>query len=414
MGMTLPGMVEGSSILTTEYPDRWRKMSVGFQQYEGKWEANAQLGWNTLAMKATKGIPNRSMNVMDWGLLEEIGGHEPGSYEKNPERVYLDFQLACGACFNDQWIPENPLTMTQSGYDSSKEREATTGAEEIIRDGMKIDSPEAAAEHMEQFVFPKLAGELEEAGKYVSEKVTTLIDTQVHIQELFGMNMLKVPYSRGFQHKPCLRYRLYGYENYFMAYALFPDLMARDFKLQGDLAAKKNAIAAQAIVEGGLPRLIRLDHDMADSRGTLVDIKSLDEIWFPQFARSIQPFLDAGVRLIWHYDGNLMEMVPRLLECGLNGFQGFQYEDGMDYEKICKMTDRDGNSLLIEAGVSVTTTLPLGTKEDVVKEMKWLVENGPAVGLSLGESSSLAPNTNHENVKTLIEGLKFYRENGRG
>ena len=27
-------------------------------------------------------------------------------------------------------------------------------------------------------------------------------------------------------------------------------------------------------------------------------------------------------------------MVPRLLEIGLRGFQGFQYEDGMDYELI--------------------------------------------------------------------------------
>ncbi|MDA0335862.1 MAG: hypothetical protein O2782_11905 [bacterium] len=46
--------------------------------------------------------------------------------------------------------------------------------------------------------------------------------------------------------------------------------------------------------------------------------------------RSIEPLVQAGVRLLWHCDGNLMEMVPRLLEAGIAGFQGFQYEDGMD------------------------------------------------------------------------------------
>ncbi len=41
----------------------------------------------------------------------------------------------------------------------------------------------------------------------------------------------------------------------------------------------------------------------------------LDRLWFPHFARSIQPLLDADVTMIWHCDGNLMEMVPRLRAC---------------------------------------------------------------------------------------------------
>jgi uroporphyrinogen decarboxylase len=153
---------------------------------------------------------------------------------------------------------------------------------------------------------------------------------------------------------------------------------------------------------------------MADSRGTLVDIKSLDRIWFPQFARAIEPFLAAGIRLIWHCDGNLMQMVPRLLEAGLGGFQGFQYEDGMDYEKIVRMKDRDGNPLFIIAGCSVTRTLPHGTSEDVKRELKWVVDKGPPVGLMLGATSSIAPNTNRDNVLTFIEGLKYYQKHGRG
>ncbi len=150
-----------------------------------------------------------------------------------------------------------------------------------------------------------------------------------------------------------------------------------------------------------------------DSRGTLVSIRSLDEIWLPQFARAIQPFLDAGIRLVWLCDGNLMQMVPRLIECGIGGFQGFQYEDGMDYERICRMTDGDGNGLFIIAGVSVTRTLPFGTVADVRTEMRWLVDNGPSVGLMLGPSSSIAPGVPHENLLAFVEGLHYYRQHGR-
>jgi hypothetical protein len=261
--------------------------------------------------------------------------------------------------------------------------------------------------------FPRLRQRIAETDIESQAAVDALVAREMEVQQLFGPNLLKGPYANGFQQFPTFRYGRYGYSHYFMAYALFPELMARDFELQASLALKLNTLAARAIVQGRLPRLIRLDHDMADSRGTLVDIRSLDRIWFPQFERAIQPFLRAGIRLIWHCDGNLMQMVPRLLACGLGGFQGFQYEDGMDYEKICRLTDRDGNPLFIKAGCSVTTTLPYGTPADVRRELKWVVDNGPRVGLLLAGTSSIAPNTNRENILTFIEGLNYYQQHGR-
>ena len=106
-------------------------------------------------------------------------------------------------------------------------------------------------------------------------------------------------------------------------------------------------------------------------------------------------------------------LVPRLLEAGVAGFQGFQYEDGMDYMRICRMKDRNGGGLVIWAGVSVTRTLPHGTTGDVRNEIKWLVENGPQTGLFLGASSSVAPGTNRANVKTMIECFDHLRRHGR-
>ena len=85
----------------------------------------------------------------------------------------------------------------------------------------------------------------------------------------------------------------------------------------------------------------------------------------------------------------------------------------MDYEKICKMKTRDGGDLFIIGGVSVTTTLPHGKPADVQRELRWLVENGPPVGLMLGCSSSIAPGVPIENLRTLIEGFRYYREHGR-
>jgi hypothetical protein len=41
-----------------------------------------------------------------------------------------------------------------------------------------------------------------------------------------------------------------------------------------------------------------------------------------------------------------------------------------------------------------------------------MVENGPPVGLFLGGSSSIAPGTNRENIRAMMEGIRYYRENG--
>jgi len=378
--------------------------SEGYGEFAGRWERNAQLAWDTIALKPTDGISCWMLNIMEWSVLERLAGAKPGDYEREPERVYRDGQLRGGVGFIDQWIPRNPLTIGSHGYEAGKRRTATEGLEQIVLDGRLMDSPEAVAAHLGQVEFPRLRAQIAAP----DAAPDALIAREVEVQKHFGTAMLKGPYD-GFQEFPRFRYYDYGYANYFMAYALYPELMEEDFRLQADLAVKRNAAAARAIVDGGLPRLVRLDHDMADSRGMLVDIKTLDRIWFPHFARAIEPFLRAGIRLIWHCDGNLMDMVPRLLECGLGGFQGFQYEDGMDYEKICRLKTRDGDGLFIIGGVSVTTTLPLGTPADVRRHLDWLVEKGPKVGLMIGVSSSIAPGVPWANMQALVEGLAYYR-----
>jgi len=347
---------------------------------------------------------------MEWRMLDRLAGMPEGSYKKDPVGTYRQMLVECGICMVDQWTPTNPLSMRARGYEADRERTATTGAEEIIVDEIRIEEPEDVVAHLEKYVFTGLEAAITTYDENAA--VAEMLEHEARIQAEMGDTILKAPYMQ-LAGIPGFAYVQYGYANYFMAYALHPEVMEKHFSLSADLCILKNRAGARAIQEGELPKYIRLDHDMADSRGTLVDIKSLDKIWFPHFSRCIKPLLDADITLIWHCDGNLSQMVPRLLECGLRGFQGFQYENGMDYEKICKMKDLDGNDLLIIGGLSVTTTLPLGTPEDARKQMKWLVDNGPKQGLFLGVSSSITPGVPWKNLEALRDGLKYYREHGR-
>jgi len=363
---------------------------------------------DTILRKGTVGIPTAWVHVMEHGHLDRIAGVAAGSYRRDPDTVYLAAMKNIGTNMLDQYIPTNPMEMGDRGYETPL-NSATTGAAEIRRDGMLIDSPESVVEHLERFVFPRLHDAI--ANFDEPAVLDIVMKHELTQQELFGESMLKTGY--GFAKIPGLDYGTYGYEHYFSAYALYPEVMEQHFSLQADWALLHCTAAAKLYERKLLPPLFRLDHDMADSRGTLVNIASLDRIWFPHFARCIAPLVNTGIRLIWHCDGNLMEMVPRLIDAGVNGFQGFQYEDGMEYKKICAMKTRDGDSLFIWAGVSVTRTLPFGKPRDVKDELAFLVENGPRTGLMLGASSSVAPGVPWENIQTMIEGFAHYRMYGR-
>jgi hypothetical protein len=369
---------------------------------------NAQLALDTIHQQECKGIPSWMLHLMEHRYIERLAGLPEGSYQRDPDRTYLAMQQTVGTCLLDQWIPRNPLEMGPCGYEG-REKGATTGAEVITLNGIAINSPEAVIEHMERVMFPYIQDQIVHFDE--DQRVKEILAQEDRLQQVLGPSILKTGYA--FISFPCLYYFQYGYEPYFSAYALYPEVMERSFSLQADLALLNNKAAARAYTEGKLPPLNRLDHDMADSRGTLPSIASLDRIWFPHLARALEPLVKAGIRLIWHCDGNLMAMVPRLLEVGISGFQGFQYEDGMDYQRICALRARSGQELLIFAGVSVTRTLPFGAPQDVKDEIDFLVANGPKRGLFLACSSTVAPGVSWENIRTLVDGLAYYRVHGR-
>jgi len=371
---------------------------------------NAALALAAINREPTKGIPAFMMHIMEHTIIERLAGTPEGSYKKNPNEIYLRMQKNIGVCMIDQYIPTNPLSMDTAGYLGASGN--TTGAEKIYADGMPIESPEDAAEHMEKYTIPGLKHAIDTFDENTeNEIINTVIRHETDIQNEFGPEILKTGYGQ-ISFPPFL-YGNYGYEYYFSAYALYPEIIDRVFTLWGELSYLRNKAVVKAYKQADLPLYHRLDHDMADGRGLLVDVKTLERAWVPAFIKAISPAVEADFTLLWHCDGNLMRLIPYLLEAGVNGFQGFQYEYGMDYPYICNLKSKNGKSMVIEAGVSVTRELPMGTPDDVKKQLQELVEYGPKTGLFLCISSSCVPGTPYKNILAAVEGIKYYKDNGR-
>ncbi len=365
-----------------------------------------------IAGENLSGYPTAGVHILEHSELNRLAarnGMKDADYEKNPVEVYRRAKREIGVSMGDQWIPLNPMTMGSRGYIGG-EKGATTGAEQIEVDGMLIGEPEDVVEHLERFEFPRLE---KKAAEFDLEARVREIGLSEYNQQMeMGLDILKTGY--GFIDFPKLAYTRYGYVNYLCAYALYEDVMARHFKLQAELQRKNNEAAARAYRRYSLPKIFRLDHDMTDSRATLVNLKSLERFWFPQLVYALEPVLaGCDVRLIWHCDGAISSMVPGLIDAGIRGFQGFQYEDGVDFARLCRMRDRDGRPLFMRAGVSVTVTLPGGSPRDVRAEMDRLVDVHGDTALVLGVSSSVTPGVPSANIDALIEGFRYYRTHRR-
>lgn len=360
--------------------------------------------WLGLSQSPADGLPSWILNVMDTHWTEDLLGEPRGSYWSDPAGFTARQHQAVQTAFCDQFITQDPR-MSEEGWETPQKQLV------LERDGIRIDSPEAVCEHLERVAWPRLqeaiAGFDENAAVIRAQYVRGLREKQARLDPV-----LALPYE-DLQAKPGLQYYTYGYEQYFMFYALYPEVAEQTFRLEADYAERHNALLADAVLEEGFAPFVRVDHDITDSRGTLASIESLDERWFPHFERAMRPLLRRGFRLIWHCDGNVSALIPRLLDLGFAGFQGFQYEDGMDYPAIAAMKTREGDPLLLIVGASVTTTMIFGGPDDVRREVDWLVENSGEASLALGGTSSICPGTPWENINALVESLQHYQRHGK-
>jgi hypothetical protein len=128
----------------------------------------------------------------------------------------------------------------------------------------------------------------------------------------------------------------FGYENYFYIVALYPDHARKLMEVGGAQGRNASRIVARAADDGIFPKAVLMGEDICTQRGPMVDPKFIEKYYIPQLKFGLEPMLDAGIRPVWHSDGDVRLLVDMLIYAGVKGFQGFQPECGMNYEEIVK------------------------------------------------------------------------------
>jgi len=168
-------------------------------------------------------------------------------------------------------------------------------------------------------------------------------------------------------------WRLRGFEA-FMADLIFrPDLAHYLIDVLAAICARNAVILAQADVD-----LLMLDDDVASPTGMLLSRSAWREFVFPGLtaviaaARAAKPAL----RVFYHSDGNFEEIIPDLIEAGVNVLNPIQ-PDHMDPARVKRLY---GDRVAIWGAIGTQALMPHGRPEDVRQEVKHRIETLAAGG----------------------------------
>ncbi|MHB1484685.1 MAG: uroporphyrinogen decarboxylase family protein [Saccharofermentanales bacterium] len=145
--------------------------------------------------------------------------------------------------------------------------------------------------------------------------------------------------------------------------------------------------------------------DIAFKSTTLINPEILRKIWIPGIERMIRPFKKKNIPVLFHSDGNMIDVIPDLIDIGVDAINPIE-PYGMDIRDIKR---RFGKNLTLFGNLDVGGNLSLGTPASVRKEAEELIDAvGTDGGFVLCSSHSITKNVPADNFLAMVETAQTY------
>ncbi len=154
--------------------------------------------------------------------------------------------------------------------------------------------------------------------------------------------------------------------------------------------------------------IIFLHDDLGTQQGSFISPKLYEKLIFPYYKELINFIKSKTKAKIFHHScGAVREMVPLLLEVGidaLNSLQPRAYQMDSTYLK-----DTYGNRLCFHGGIDIQKIMPYGTTQEVIEEAKRRIAiYAPSGGYIFCCAQNIQDDVQPENIIILYEaGLKY-------
>lgn len=188
---------------------------------------------------------------------------------------------------------------------------------------------------------------------------------------------------------------LRGFENVLMDAAAEPDFFEELIRR----VAEHHMMIVEHLVKLPLDAVFFSD-DWGDQRGIILGPERWRKYLKPHLARMYQRTHQAGMATLSHCCGSVTDVIPDLIEIGLDCLQSVQPEAMDPYE----LKRRWGDRMTFFGGVGSQRLLPFGTPDEIRAEVRKLCrEMGRGGGYILGLAKSFQPETPTLNAVAAIE-----------
>jgi len=246
----------------------------------------------------------------------------------------------------------------------------------VVEPGLKVPS-------LDGYAFPSaetfLDSTLKADAKGLAEKTTdsfTIVSTRLCLWQSW--------YVRGFEETlaDC------AVEEDFYA-----ELLDRFTDLTIALVAACADIPADAIMMGD---------DWGNQRGVMIGPERWRRLYKPRYARIFEAVHEQGKRMIMHCCGSAADIMPDIIEIGLDVLESVQSEAaGMNPYALKK---KWGDSITFWGGLGSQSTIPFGTPAELHREIRRLrTEMSRGGGYILAPAKPLRPETPTENAVAIVE-----------
>lgn len=182
-----------------------------------------------------------------------------------------------------------------------------------------------------------------------------------------------------------------------------PYIHPEEFVRLRDLILEFNLVSIKQQLELGVDGIFFSD-DWGSQTSLLMNPDDWRKWYKPQYKRMFDAVHEGGAHIWMHLCGNVMAIIPDLIEAGLDVLNPVQPQ-AMDVDLLAS---RFGGRLCFFGGADVQGTLPHGTPLDVENEVKHLISifGSHAGGYIGGTSHSILPDTPLENIIALFRTFK--------
>lgn len=230
------------------------------------------------------------------------------------------------------------------------------------------------------------------------ESVDSHVATQCHLQEALGEVFLVWSACAG----PSLMgiYGEVGLEPFSYYLVDCPEVIT--------LRLEYNTVRGVQMVEHLPPdagiEVVFLGDDIAFKTATVVSPVWMRREYFPRLQRIIDAYHRKNVKVLFHSDGYLMDILDDLVEAGVDGLNPIEVAAGMDIKEI----HRRYPDLFLCGGIDVSQLLPFGSPQEIRDVVLRSIED--ACGrLMVGSSTEVHDDVPLENFLTMWETTLNYR-----